>query len=568
MKFDWASFGYRALWEADLRSGFKAWRTPRGVAPAPAWQPAWRAWWETLPGGHLLRRLGARAHHAPPPDPICRDWHLEPHTGLHWPASVHWTRALTAKVGDVRLTWEANRFEHVWAWLAEHRAAAEVFESEVRHWRRANPFRAGVNWASGQELALRSMAWLHGAAAYGAAMTAEGWRELVELLYWHGLQIESEFGFARHAVRNNHLLAEALGLAMIGDAFPGLTEAPRWRTRGLEVFEAAVAEQFFDDGGYCQHSHAYHHFALGLLGRAADWFGAERAGLSSVFTRSLRYFEVVADEGGAAPNFGPNDRPSPPDYAALVDTLRARLGIAPTLALPRSGSFPQAGLHVLRNRAAALTLRCGPLSPRAGHDDGLHTEVWLGGVPTAVDAGSYSYHGAEHAWFCGARSHNVCRVDGAEPRTRLARFTWGPGVDPHLGEYDAARGLVTASYDAYPGVRWDRRAELERHGVTVTDTLQPRGAPDARVFLVHWLLDATSDEVIVEPGECFTWNIRLRGARITLRAEALLGDLDAVRVSTLPAWVAPAYGRRELATSLTLTATGSAVRFHSRFQAS
>lgn len=565
MKLTWTSLAYRSIWELDRRSGFKALRTPRGSVPIPNAVPSYDAWWGALGAGHRLRRLRTNPpaifwEPGGPPGEL--DWHLEPHRGEHWPAREHWTRAMDALPGDLRLTWERNRFSHVWEWLAAGEDHADEFAAQVVHWRRHNAFRSGVNWASGQELAVRSLAWLTGVAVYGPRFDAATWRDFVELLYWHGVHIDSEFGLARHAVRNNHLIAEGLALAAIGDAFGCLDEANGWKWRGLEAVEQAVGEQFLGDGGYCQSSHAYHHFALQLLLEAWAWFDDLHGVLRPVFERSIRYFEAVLEQG-EAPNFGPNDRVLSPDFSALLDALRLAIDcpLGPT---PSVASLPDSGLVVLRDDGLMATLRCGELPDRAGHDDGLHIDVWVDGTPLAIDAGSFLYSGPTANWFASARSHNVCLVGSEEPRERLSTFTWDRVEHPWLVELDARRKRALCRYDtAFREVTWER--ELIVGGrVEVVDKLNVLDERP-RVFHLHWLLDADITDVDVVDHECFTWNITTPTSSIEITATPLVGELGSAALTVNAAEASATYGSRRLVTSALLSVTGRGVQFRTRF---
>ena len=555
---DFAALAYRALWELDNRSGFKALRTPAGAVVPPSAVVGWREWFDRLPEDHRLRAL--RIERSVPNEVPSPDWHLEPLASLRWPQDVHWTQAMRAGIGDLRLTWEANRFGEVWDWIGTCADAGETLSAWVSDWRRSNPFRAGVNWASGQELALRSIAWLAAAAAYGDDLSEGVWTGLVELLYWHGTHIESEAGFARNAVANNHAIAEALGLAAIGDAFQSdFVEAARWRAQGIAWLRREVEQQFFDDGGYCQHSHAYHHFALELLLEAFAWFPELRDALRPVLHRSQRLIRIVCECDGAAPNFGPNDRAVPTNFAVIHDRLRTLTGDDGELGT-ESGSFPDAGLHVLRRDDWTATLRCGPLARRAGHDDALHVEVWHRGVPCAIDAGSYLYTGADHAWYCGATSHNVCNVDGREPRRLIGRFTRADGVDPELVEVDLQRGHLVATYDAYAPVRWERRVRTTSDSVHVIDLMGAPTDEDRYTLAQHWLLNCAADRVSCAKHD-LQWRIEVQGADFVLVLDAN-ADID---VEIRAASASRAYGQRSPATSITAHCRASRVRLRAQF---
>src|SRR5262249_31148015 len=100
-------------------------------------------------------------------DPI--DWHLNPRTGRRWPADGTWSpaNAASAHAGDVKVTWEAARFQHAYYIAraaafaprdAEH--YARLLAVQMRAFVAANPPGEGVHGSSGQEVALRLLAWL------------------------------------------------------------------------------------------------------------------------------------------------------------------------------------------------------------------------------------------------------------------------------------------------------------------------------------------------------------------------------------------------------------------------
>jgi asparagine synthase (glutamine-hydrolysing) len=559
---DFTALAYRALWELDGRSGLKALRTPVGTVVSPAATVDWNAWMDRLPDDHRLRALRYKPTneliHDPPPA-----WHEDPLSGRCWPDHQHWTQAMKAGVGDLRATWEANRFGVVSQWIDRRADAADAFAAWVADWRKQNPFRGGINWASGQELAVRALAWMAGAAAFGDHMSPKAWTDLVELLYWHGLQIESEAGLARFAVANNHALAEALGLAALGDVFgQDFEEARRWRHRGLEWFSAEVERQFLPDGGYCQHSHAYHHYALELVLEAQRWFPELHGVLQEPLARSQRLLSVICEPDGSAPNHGPNDRAVPTDFAVLLQRLANHTGTDCAVG-EGSESFPTAGLHVMRAGAWTTTLRCGPLARRAGHDDALHVEVWHGGRPVAIDAGSYLYSGPDHSWFSGAESHNVCTADGREPRPLRAPFTRADGVDPDLLEFDPRRGHIVASYDAYAPLRWERRLHSTTERTQIVDRIGAPAGDELHTLTQHWLLDCDANGLQVEP-DGSSWRITIHERDVVLVLDAGSVHADVV---VKPVRQSRVYGSCEPATSVLLTCRARRARLCASFYA-
>src|SRR5690606_34974547 len=63
---------------------------------------------------------------------------------------------------------------------------------------------------------------------------------------------------------NNHLIAEAAGLAVAGLAFPWFAPSPRWASRGLEVIVAELERQTDGDGLNRELASEYHGLVLEL----------------------------------------------------------------------------------------------------------------------------------------------------------------------------------------------------------------------------------------------------------------------------------------------------------------
>src|SRR3954471_7285890 len=117
-------------------------------------------------------------------DPI--DWQLNPRTGRRWNADGPWSTGLssTADAGDVKVPWEAARFQHAY-YIARAAAFAprdaphyaRLLAAQMRGFVAANPFGEGVHGSSGQEIAIRLLAWLFAldalcARQHGSAATA------------------------------------------------------------------------------------------------------------------------------------------------------------------------------------------------------------------------------------------------------------------------------------------------------------------------------------------------------------------------------------------------------------
>ena len=538
-------------------------------------------------------------------DPI--DWCRHPTTGRHWDPEQHWSLALAKahEVGDPKLTWEVARFPQAYAMaraaafdpeLVEPFAAALLRQMEG--FLASNPPGRGVHWASGQETAIRAMAWVFAfdTLVGGSAVARDAAPLVARVILLSVQSIERVLEYAERAIYNNHLLNEALGLYLAGVLLPGAPGASAWRTRGLAILDAQAERQFYPDGGYIQLSHNYHRVVLQLLlwasilarssgGRPSpSWLAAMERSLSLLVQHQC-------DESGRLPNFGANDgslpsvlstcdrqdfRPTLQAVSALVHGERlydagpwdeeAAWLLGPAIVdLPlrppvrRTISFGATGLHVLRPAGGRgfVSFRCGTMRDRFGQIDMLHADVWWRGMNVAVDGGTYLY-GGSHEWhdhFMRTASHNIATLDGRDQMLHFRQFKF---LYPARARITSFQGDSCAGehdgYARHAGKCIHHRAvatvgEL----VVVVDRVTGEGEHDVRI---HWLLgdfphaaDTPEGAVVLTTPE---------GAY----AVALFDD-DAVRAPTDVArgvadpprgWYAPYYGEKLPVPSLAMQA--------------
>ena len=107
------------------------------------------------------------------------------------------------------------------------------------------------------------MAWCFAFGVLGDHPTVSSLRpKIFRALLESGTHIERFLVFSKNAVRNNHLLAEALALYVLSFVFPDSECAGRWRRTGREILDAEAGRQFYPDGGYIMQSHNYERVAL------------------------------------------------------------------------------------------------------------------------------------------------------------------------------------------------------------------------------------------------------------------------------------------------------------------
>ena len=375
------------------------------------------------------------------------------------------------RVGDVKLTWEIGRFPHAYylaraAAFVPERAAqyAEGLTAQILDFAAANPEGYGVHWASGQEIALRLVAWLFAldTLLVRGPSAEEASRAIPTALAAGARHIEANLAYARIAVRNNHVLSEALGLLAAG-TFRSGSRAAGWRDTGLSVLAEEADRQFSDDGAYINQGHNYHRSALLMLLWAGAFARSAGTRLPDACTRAMErsLTFLIAHQNpidGRLPNYGANDGSLPgilstcefSDFRPLLQTLSVVVRgerlyppgpwdemplwfVGPgALECPvrppsrTSVSFAATGYHVLRGReeSSFCAFRCGSLRDRFSQIDMLHLDVWWRGLNVLTDAGSYLYNGPQvwHEHFMRTGSHNTIELDGRDQMLHFRRF--------------------------------------------------------------------------------------------------------------------------------------------------
>lgn len=459
-------------------------------------------------------------------------WHLDPATGREWPKDrycfdIDYRHDET--YGDVKYVWEVNRLPHLQplAALAAKSGNAglkEFIAGEIESWIDDNPPFFGVNWPSGIELSLRAITVLIVVRLIGADAFCEELRGKMRAFFsatatWLD-RYPSEFSSA-----NNHLIAEAAGLYLIGATLADHPESPRWAKKGRAILEREVERQILADGIGAEQSPTYTAFTLEfylLCLRAGE--ALDEPFPASVYERVALAGEALAwfiDENGHALRIGDDDEgrvlfDDPVRdvryVASVLSCLAAvckRADIAPLAApvhfrnlvlggpllakekLVGVRSFADGGYTILRDKVAdkptILAVDHGPLGYLSiaahGHADAL--SVWLtsDGVPLLADAGTYLYHsgGAWRDAFRGTALHNTLTV-GGEDQSRIAgAFNWSSKAEAKRLDIvdDPSDFLISASHDGYRksfGV--DHIREVRRTGETnfeIVDRLEGEG---------------------------------------------------------------------------------------------
>lgn len=529
-------------------------------------------------GGDAIRLYGALdiAGAVPP------DWHRHPLTGHLFDPMAHWSQLSDAspEAGDTKDLWELSRFGWLYPRLREWAAtgnegAAEQIWAVIEDWVAHNPPFRGPHWMCGQETSLRAIAvmFLADALAASPSTTPERQALVAELVVRSVGRVEPTIGYAL-SQRNNHAISEAGFLwtaTLLADCMP---DVARLRRRSAEALTEAVTDQFAVDGSYAQRSPTYQRVALHVLlwclhvgrstGETPPKGVIEAVHRSVPFLRSL----VAPLSEGRVPNLGGNDgallfdltSASITDLRPVIAHAAAATGQATDFGggpwdeeMRWFGLSPVEGkrepikggetTHALTRGSTHAVVRAGPLRHRPAHADQLHTDIWMGGRPVAVDPGSYRYTAAP-PWgnaLAGDDVHNVPRRPGAPQAVRTGRFFWRRWAEARvLLSVDEADLVALAAELELPDGAWLRRLVAVRTGlVIVVDQ-------SSEAMAVRWNLPADAS---VEQGTTSTF---VTGAGWMAHLSHGLGTEVPVPSDDDPAsgWHAPTYGIREPVTAL------------------
>ncbi len=488
-------------------------------------------------------------------------WHRDPVTGVDWPRDAYCFDVPYrggagrggagrggAGRGDVKYVWELNRLQ-----LVPLLAALAVLDGDedlratcwavVESWIDANPPFRGVAWASGIELALRVVSILLILGILGPATVPAGLAgKLGACLSAHAFWIARYP--SRHSSANNHLVAEAAGLFLLGTLWGGHPEAHGYAARGRGVLAAEAARQIHPDGIGAEQSPSYtaltcewYLLAMVVARRAGAPFAAAVSERIALAAEALRWFtdgsgglprigddddsHVIASEAGHEPRYVASlvsaaaaGRPDLGSPGVRIGLRHAVLGAAAPAAAPRgTRTFPAGGYTVHRGRMASrdvlLAFDHGPLGHLSiaahGHADALSLWLHVDGEPVLVDAGTYLYHAAD-GWrdrFRGTAAHNTLLLGGVDQTLPAGPFNWRRAARAAVLRTSGDGLDVEAEHDGYRrrfGMLCRRGIRADAAGFDVMDRLvevagrRGQARPSVEIgFLLAQGLEARSD---------------------------------------------------------------------------
>jgi len=475
-------------------------------------------------------------------------WNANPLTGARWPDApsreIDYRDARAA--GGAKFVHELGRL----TFLPDLALAARLGDAQagtrlvalLADWDAKNPLRHGVHYTSGIEMAVRcatgsaAIALLDGTP--GADALGSELEPALGLLAQQALWCRDHTSVGSSA--NNHLLADAMAMTVMGGLWPSFRPAAKLLRAGRAIFAREIPRQFHADGVPAEQAFGYLPFIweLALLGlKAADAAGhelpaalRERLGASLEFARALRGPDgrapqvgdeddgriLLASLGGSRLDLVGNALAAWLGADALSDDAPAYaqlIGAAPAPARTAADGrhdFAEGGYTIWRERGLRVVFDHGPLGLGAlaahGHADALSITIARGADDLVVDPGTFAYHEdlAARDVSRGTPAHATVRFGRGSQSRMLGPFFWGrrAEVSPE-GEGWRCRWAS--------GQEHVRVVQVANGVVTLDDRVQGRGAELALPL-------APGAVVRLEPGRA---SVDAGASRATITASGL-----------------------------------------------
>ena len=497
---------------------------------------------------------------------------------------VHWTDYESGRVRveyapplpqDIKYLWEPARFGWAFTLGRAYRASgdekyAKSFWRYFEIFDAGNPPNMGPNWMSGQEVAIRLMAfvWVGQVFSNSAESTRQRKERLAQSIAEHASRIPLTLLYAR-AQNNNHLTSEAAGLYTAALALPDHPQAKKWKKLGIKWLNWSFENQIDENGEYIQHSVTYHRLMLQLaLWVTSVTMGEKVAGANrsvvylpawisyiAMMNLSLatRWLTGLTDPiSGNAPNLGANDgaylfplsNGNFRDFRSVVTAAsRAFLnknifdaGLWDEMSLwfnvessklkekepSNLATFQPLTFNLQPSPDTWASLRVADGNLRLAHADQLHLDLWWMGENITLDPGTYLYNG-EKPWdnpLSATEFHNTVTVNGLDQMTRTSKFMY---LDWSRGRIiERSDSQIVAEHDGYKklGVIHRRSVKFAENTWLIEDNLQP-STFNLSTYRLHWLFPD------------WEYELENRDERIEIRLKSPHGQIKIVQYAPL-----------------------------------
>lgn len=450
------------------------------------------------------------------------DWHLDSKTGKYWPIKF-WTDINIRDgftIGGPKFVWEVNRLYGLpilgiaYMLSGDRRYAEKIFDL-LDGWMTENPYPMGVNWTSGIELSIRIANLIWSISFLRAYNMSEKQHELINRFAWlHGRHLYRYP--SRYSSNNNHAIAEAFALFLIGFYFPAFDEAKKWFFFGRNVLDREAARQILVDGGSYEYTTSYLSFVFDFFLLYKLVCEKNKIAYDPVVNnrleKSCQYIHSLMDLAGNIANIGDQDSAVLVNFgldnhenftsilnsgAVIFDTPELAKDFFPDIKTKfllgeeafkiKAGTqkskneariLKESGLSLIRdNTKTKELLFVGNATPLGmpplyahGHLDAASFWLSINGKEIFVDPGTYLYHsgGKWRRYFRSTTAHNTVRLDNQDFTEQTGDFMFGKPYHITLHELQEKDDRVVwrVGHDAYeklkPPVKFTREVEFSK----------------------------------------------------------------------------------------------------------
>jgi len=453
--------------------------------------------------------------------PLIFDGHMQ---------EFHWTHAEKIFKNDIKWIWEPARF--TWGILLaraylinKNERYVSFFWEKFDEFQRVNSVNFGLNWVSGQEIALRLIAFTFCVNIFRNSQTTtkENIESLLAFAYQHAQRIPLTFSYAI-AQKNNHLVSEAAGLITAAYLFPDDRNAKKWQHQGITWMNRIIETHFYPNGSYLQQSTNYHRLVLQLL----IWVelitrnsnnGLNFSNQATLFRAIMWLYHFTDSISGEMANLGHNDGANifptvSGNFRQAADTVQLASFVFlgekiyaskewdDLLNLFASGMSGQGLVEpspcdfcIKVNQENWSTLRAVKYKARPAHADQLHIDIWRSGKNIICDQGTFSYN-APPPWdnrLGATRYHNTISIDLQDQMLRTGKFRWQNWSEAEISELKLSTQLSSKYY-----IKKSKQVFINRrltatanNGWLIDDMLSnPNKTYIGEFVYIHWHVNA------------------------------------------------------------------------------
>ena len=439
-------------------------------------------------------------------------WNQDVFSGFSYPNTPHPRIGIEQDRGhDIIVPWELSRLQFIPTLIQAHRLRPDkrverLFKAIVDDWIARNPYRFGVNWMTGMDVALRAVNLALGLSYFGLLEGDSDWYRKV--LWAHAEYLYEQDLRNPPRMRNNHYMISVVGSLALSLLFTG-READRLFEIATAHLDSEILRQFREDGGNFESAIHYHQLTLEAVLVALCFLrtagGDDRSGRArphwisgEAETRIEKGINLVSDymnTFGRSPQFGDSSDTrvlihrdyfgwNPLDHSFIADlaamAFHGKQCFAATL---YHAVYPQSGYGFFSTKQYGVCCNASPAmeDEHGGHNhcDKTSFVLRVHDTPVFIDAGTYCYtpetrQRYEHR---RTRSHNLVFIDECEqaPLDPEDVFQTPVGIAPSI-RHDGERAPETwimqhLGYSRLPGIGTvtrtvrclEGRIEIEEH---------------------------------------------------------------------------------------------------------